>query len=621
MKALRWFQTKVGLFQDPRMMFLLNQPHGDSYFVIWFYLKDLAGMINDDGYIYVSEGQVMPTELLARQLRRRKAFVERVLDVFEQIDLISRDETGLIRIVPWDEIQSFSRDEKKRSDARDRMRRYRQRQREEQVNAAVCASYDEMTGRMPVERLGSVNGQACETGYTAPYGRAEWDCVQHDEQVGAMLDEKIQSIDEPMPDTEPAASYGGTAVDYPRNGMKTVAVTDKKRLRVNGQTHQTEYAAPYGKADLHCVRHDEQVGAMLDEKVHGVDKPTPDTEPAASYGGTAVDYPRNGMKTVAVTDKKRQRVHGQAQQTGYAVPYGEADLHCVRHGEQVGVLLDEKMQSINELIPEREYAVSYSGAVMDYPRNGMKTVAVTDKKRLRAHGQAQQTGYTVPYGKAALDFVQHNEQVGAILDEKMQNINEPIPETEYAASCGGADLTCTQLSERQELAAYDGDGIDGIQGEEGAEGIAYVTEDRASAPGADPAADYLDEGQNTCGDREEASSLPGGKALLYYEALFGKADGQTVEALQGLARRWGEEAVCRAICIALKKGASSVQYIHAVLVHSKGSPRHDTAPSPYESAGGTPSGQGGLRHISDMSWGSPDVSLGEGICPVYEALP
>lgn len=469
MKALRWFQTKVGLFQDPRMMFLLNQPHGDSYFVIWFYLKDLAGMINDDGYIYVSEGQAMPTELLARQLRRRKAFVERVLDVFEQIDLISRDETGLIRIVPWDEIQSFSRDEKKRSDARDRMRRYRQRQREGQAKAAAGASHNEMAGCMPDERLQGVNGQACETGYVASYGRAELYCVRHDEQVGAMLDEKIQNINEPIPETEPAGLYSGTAADYPRNGMKTVAVTDKKRLRV--------------------------------------------------------------------------------------------------------------------------------------------------------HGQAQQTGYTVPYGKAALDFVQHNEQVGAILDEKMQNINEPIPETEYAASCGGADLTCTQLSERQELAAYDGDDIDGIQGEEANQGMSYVTEDRAYAPGADFAADYPDEGRDICGDREEPSSPPGGKALLYYEALFGKADGQTVEALQGLARRWGEEAVCRAICIALKKGASSIQYIHAVLVHSKGSPRHDTAPSPYESAGGTPSGQGGLCHISAMSWGSPDVSLGEGIRPVYEALP
>ncbi|MCU6714998.1 phage replisome organizer N-terminal domain-containing protein [Megasphaera butyrica] len=507
MKGLRWFQTKVGVFQDPRMMYLLNQPHGDSYFVIWFYIKDLAGMINDDGYIYVSERQAMPTELLARQLRCRKAFVERVLDVFEQIDLISRDETGLMRIVPWDEIQSFSRDEKKRSDARDRMRRYRQRQREGQAKAAAGASHNEMAGCMPDERIRSVNGQACKTGYTAPCGKIELECVQHDEQVGAMLDEKMQSINELIPETEPAASYGGTVVDYPRNGMKAVDVPDKKRLRVNGQTHQTEYAAPSGKAEWECVHYGEQVGVLLDAKVQGVDKP----------------------------------------------------------------------------IPEREYAASYGEAVMGCPRNSEKDAAGPD--------------------------------------EKVQSANGQTHKVKCAVANDGVILTCTQLSERQELAAYERDDIDGIQGEEGAEGIAYVTEDRAYAPGAGSAADRFDEGRDTCGDREEPSFLPGGKALLYYEALFGKADGQTVEALQGLARRWGEEAVCRAICIALKKGASSVQYIHAVLVHSKGSPRHDTAPSPYETERSMPSGRGGLRHISDMSWGSPDVSLGEGICPVYDALP
>ena len=507
MKALRWFQTKVGLFQDPRMMYLLSQPYGDSYFVIWFYLKDLAGMINADGYIYVSEGQAMPTELLARQLRRRKAFVERVLDVFEQIDLISRDETGLIRIVPWDEIQSFSRDEKKRSDARDRMRRYRQRQREGQAKAAACASHNEMAGCMSEERLQGVNGQACETGYTAPYGRAEWDCVQHDEQVGAMLDEKIQSIDEPMPDTEHTASYGGAVRGDLRNSEKTVAETDKRMQSVNGQGREMRDTAPHGRAEWDCVHYGEPVGVLLDEKVHGVDKPTPETEYTASYGGAA--------------------------------------MGCFRSREKDAVGPDEKVQSVN--------------------------------------GQTHKVECTV--------------------------------------ANDGADLTCTQLSERQELAAYDRDDIDGIQGEEGAEGIAYVTEDRAYAPWADSAADYLDEGRDTCSDREKPSSLPGGKALLYYKALFGKADGQTVEALQGLARRWGDEAVCRAICIALKKGASSVQYIYAVLVHSKGSPRHDTAPSPYETKRSMPSGRGGLRHISAMNWGSPDVSLGEGIRPVYEALP
>ena len=63
-----------------------------------------------------------------------------------------------------------------------------------------------MAGCMPDERLQGVNGQACETGYVASYGRVEWDCVQHDEQVGAILDEKMQNINEPTPETEPAAS-------------------------------------------------------------------------------------------------------------------------------------------------------------------------------------------------------------------------------------------------------------------------------------------------------------------------------------------------------------------------------------------------------------------------------
>ena len=289
------------------------------------------------------------------------------------------------------------------------------------------------------------------------------------------------------------------------------------------------------------------------------------------------------MKTIAVTDKKRLRVHGQAQQTGDAVPSGKAEWECVHYSEQVGVLLDAKVQGVDKPIPEREYAASYGEAVMGCPRNSGKDAAGPD--------------------------------------EKVQSVNEPTYKVECAVANDGADLTCTQISERQELAAYEGDDIDGIQGEERAEGIAYVTEDRAYAPGADSVADYLDEGQNPCGDREEPSSPPGGKALLYYEALFGKADGQTAEALQGLARRWGDEAVCRAICIALKKGESSVPYIRAVLVHCKGNPRHDTAPSPYERERSMPSGQGGLRHISDRNWGSPDVSLGEGICPVYEALP
>ena len=428
MKALRWFQTKVGLFQDPRMMYLLSQPHGDSYFVIWFYLKDLAGMINDNGCIYVSQGQPVTTELLARQLRRRKAFVEKVLDVFEQIDLISRDEAGFIRIVPWNEIQSFSRDEKKRSDARERMRRYRQRQRAEQ----------------------------------APCEAAAWTCAQQDEMTGCM----------------PKARMGSDS----------------------GQIRETEYAAPYSEDGLACRQQGKRIGPMPDETVQGVDESLPETEYRASYGKTAAVFPQNGGETVPVAD------------------------------------------------------------------------------------------------------------------DSSHSVKEKRPETECAAPPDRSGLVCALLPERREAAGHDGLDMASLPG---AESASHADEDEAYGSPADADAAFRSEGKVSSHTREGASPSDG-QALQYYEALFGRADRQTADALRAFACRWSDEAVCRAICIALKKGLSSLRYIYAILIHSNGDPRHDTAPSPSAHGAYIPSGRGSFRRAGDIEWDRTTSGLGDGICPVYE---
>ena len=129
MKKLQWLKTKVGLFLDPRILYLMNLPNGDSYIVLWFFLKDMAGMVNDEGRIYVSENEPLTTQLIAKSLHRRQPFIENGLRALEQVDLIERDEKGMIRIVIWDELQSFHRDERRREQTSERVRRYRERQR------------------------------------------------------------------------------------------------------------------------------------------------------------------------------------------------------------------------------------------------------------------------------------------------------------------------------------------------------------------------------------------------------------------------------------------------------------------------------------------------------------
>ncbi|WP_302362289.1 phage replisome organizer N-terminal domain-containing protein, partial [uncultured Megasphaera sp.] len=195
MKKLQWLKTKVGLFLDPRILYLMNLPNGDSYIVLWFFLKDMAGMVNDDGKIYVSETEALTTQLIAKSLHRRQPFIENGLRALEQVDLIERDETGLIRIVIWDELQSFHRDERRREQTNERVRRYRERQRLAQEEEAQTDSLQEETAALPIDEL-------VEESVVA-------------EKAGDMPLEELPASDEGEPQREPKA-LTGEAVTTPK---------------------------------------------------------------------------------------------------------------------------------------------------------------------------------------------------------------------------------------------------------------------------------------------------------------------------------------------------------------------------------------------------------------------
>ena len=76
MKHLRWMKTKIGLFGDPKVMAMLSQRHGETYFVGWVLLKDIAGTGNCDGYACLSEQVPLTGEYIARVLRRRRDVVK-----------------------------------------------------------------------------------------------------------------------------------------------------------------------------------------------------------------------------------------------------------------------------------------------------------------------------------------------------------------------------------------------------------------------------------------------------------------------------------------------------------------------------------------------------------------
>ena len=152
MKKLQWIKTKVGIFDDPKVRYMLHQPNGDSYVMVWFMLKDLAATINDHGLIYLSKKKAFDVGTLAYQLGRRRKFMEKALSIYEELELISRDEEGFITITTWADDQSGDRLDKIREQTRSRVAAYRQRQKDA-PEAAVDASAQSEEPTQPAEPL------------------------------------------------------------------------------------------------------------------------------------------------------------------------------------------------------------------------------------------------------------------------------------------------------------------------------------------------------------------------------------------------------------------------------------------------------------------------------------
>ena len=137
MKKLQWLKTKVGIFEDPQVKYLMHQPNGDSYVLVWFMLKDLAAVINDEGQIYLAKTKAFTAETLAYQLGRRRKFMEQALAVYQELDLIEIDDDGFIRLTTWEEDQGGDRSDQVREQTRKRVASYRQRQKDAEQPAVT----------------------------------------------------------------------------------------------------------------------------------------------------------------------------------------------------------------------------------------------------------------------------------------------------------------------------------------------------------------------------------------------------------------------------------------------------------------------------------------------------
>ena len=129
MKRLQWVKLQLDIFDTVKMRYMARQRNGRRLVLFWVMLQMLAGEINDGGALYVSSRIPFTADVLAAHFSLSGAFVDQALDLYEKLDLISREDTGRIQLLTWNEDQETERLRTLREAGRRRTAAYRERQK------------------------------------------------------------------------------------------------------------------------------------------------------------------------------------------------------------------------------------------------------------------------------------------------------------------------------------------------------------------------------------------------------------------------------------------------------------------------------------------------------------
>lgn len=130
MAEVQWIKIYTNMFDISRKIKSIEQmPQSDTILIVWFKLLLLAGKVNDGGAIYVTPSIPFGLAGLSYELRRPPELVEKALSIFEDFDMIERD-NGFIYISSWEEYQNIEGMEKIREQNRLAQQRSRARRKQ-----------------------------------------------------------------------------------------------------------------------------------------------------------------------------------------------------------------------------------------------------------------------------------------------------------------------------------------------------------------------------------------------------------------------------------------------------------------------------------------------------------
>ena len=159
----------IKFYTDQRLEDIETLRRGEIFVLIWIKLLLLAGDVCDGGKIYFTNKKPYTIKQLSTKFRKRQKDIVEALDLLEEAGMIERDESGVIYISAWETYKNFGQEERVRKQTRERVARYRERQKMKACN-----------GERNGEKGGECNGE--ERGEERKKGKEEKKDIKKEEK-------------------------------------------------------------------------------------------------------------------------------------------------------------------------------------------------------------------------------------------------------------------------------------------------------------------------------------------------------------------------------------------------------------------------------------------------------
>lgn len=128
MAEVKWIKVTTDIFDNSKIKQIRKMPDGDSIVVVWLQILCLAGRVNSNGYIFLTEDIPYTDEMLAVEFDQSLQIIKMALSLFKKFGMIDVTD-NLYHVSAWEKYQNVDGMEKLREQNRIRVARYREKQK------------------------------------------------------------------------------------------------------------------------------------------------------------------------------------------------------------------------------------------------------------------------------------------------------------------------------------------------------------------------------------------------------------------------------------------------------------------------------------------------------------